>query len=119
MLWTTFRPTVSTNFHRPAVNTIEQDDAFVLELALPGWAKTDIKLDVDGDVLHVRGERATEAAPEYRRREFGLDKFDKSFHLPETIDVEAIDASLEHGVLRIQLPKLQEALPVRREIAVA
>ena len=118
MIWTNIRPP-APRFSRPEVNTFETDEAYVLELALPGWRKDDVTLEVDGDLLRVNGEHTVEGAPEYRRREFGLAKFDKSFHLPDTIDVEAIGAALEHGVLTITLPKVPEAQPVRKAIAVA
>lgn len=121
MLWTNIRP-AHTRLTRPAVNTIETDGAFLLELALPGWTKDQVTLEVDGDLLHVRGERKAaegDDAPAYRRRQFGLDAFEKSFHMPETIDVEAIGAALELGVLTITLPKVPEAQPVRKAIEVA
>ena len=118
MIWTNLR-TVPTRLNQPAVNTYERDDAFVLELALPGWTKDAVTLEVDGDLLIVKGERAQDDAPEYRRREFGLTSFEKSFHLPEQVDLDAIGAALEQGVLSITLPKVPEAQPVRKLIAVA
>ena len=120
MIWTNIRPAYAkTRLSHPAVNTVETDEAFILELALPGWEKSDVTLEVDGELLLVNGERDTANQPEYRRREFGLTKFEKSFHLPETVDVDTISASLEQGVLAITLPKVPEAQPVRKAIEVA
>ena len=118
MIWTNIR-TIPTRLNHPAVNSYELDDAFVLELALPGWEKSSITLEVDGELLLIKGERDTETLPEYRRQEFGLVDFEKSFHLPETIDVEGIGATMEHGVLSVSLPKVPEVQPVRKLIEVA
>lgn len=118
MIWTNLR-TIPTRITQPAVNTFEREDSFVLELALPGWQKSDVTLEVDGDLLVVKGERNTDDAPQYRRQEFGLKQFEKSFHLPETVDIDTIGAAMEQGVLSITLPKLPEAQPVRKLIEVA
>ncbi len=135
MIWTNIRPTTyrtSTNrsnhrnpfnglnrLSRPEVNTYETDEAFTLELALPGWDKQEVDLKVDGELLIVTGEQETEDTPNYRRREFGLTSFEKSFHLPDTVDVDGIVATLERGILAIGLPKVPEAQPIRKEIEVA
>jgi len=118
MIWTNIRPS-HTRLTRPEVNAFESDEAYNLELALPGWQKSEVNLELDGDLLIVKGERAQEGAPDYRRHEFGLSTFEKSFHLPDTIDVENIAAGLERGVLTITLPKVPEAQPVRKLIAVS
>jgi len=125
MIWTTLNPSTAhrsfnTNrFNRPEVNTFETDEAYSLELALPGWDKEEVDLKVDGELLIVSGKQEVEDAPNYRRREFGLTSFEKSFHLPDTVDIEGISATLERGVLSIGLPKVPAALPVRKEIEVA
>ena len=121
MIWTNIRPAVN-RLAAPAVNTLEDSDAYTLELALPGWQKEHVSLSVDGDLLIVRGELPKpaegEQTPAYRRREFGLNEFEKSFHLPDTIDVEAINATLDYGILRIALPKVPEVKPVRKAIEI-
>ena len=131
MIWTNIRPSTNhrtanhrtfngaNRLNRPAVNTFETDEAYSLELALPGWEKDEVNLSVDGELLVVTGKQEVEDTPDYRRREFGLTSFEKSFHLPETVDVEGISATLERGILRIGLPKVPEAKPVRKAIAVA
>lgn len=117
MIWTNVPH--SNRLRQPAVNTIETAEAYTLELALPGWQKGDVDLRVDGELLIVGGELGDAPEVNFRRREFGITKFEKSFHLPETVDVEAIAATLDHGVLSIELPKVPEAQPVRKQIAVA
>ena len=135
MIWTNIRPSAlrtsasrashrfsnnaPNHLNRPEVNTFETDEAFTLELALPGWDKQDVDLKVDGELLIVSGKLEIEDEPNYRRREFGLTNFEKSFHLPESVDIDGIVATLEKGILAIGLPKVPESQPVRKEIAVA
>jgi len=122
MIWTnirpTNRPTVTNRFNRPEVNTFETDEAYTLELSLPGWDKQDINLEVDGELLIVSGKKEDDNQ-NYRRREFGLNSFEKSFHLPDTVDVDGIVATLERGILAIGLPKVPEVQPKRKAIEVA
>jgi len=106
--------------NRPSVNILEQDDAFEVQLAAPGLKKEDFQIKVDKDqlIVSVSKEVATETKdkentekeePTFRRREFNFSSFSKSFHLPETIDSGAIDATYEDGVLKITLNKKEEA----------
>ncbi len=121
MIWTNVRPQV-TRLQQPAVNTLEGETAFTLQLALPGWEKGQVELRVDGELLIVSGaleQNADAATGTYTRREFGVDQFEKSFHLPETINVDGIEATLDNGILSIALPKVAEAQPVRKQIAIA
>ena len=107
---------------RPAVNTRETEQAFIVELARPGWSKEDIELKVDGEILIVKGQsvhqKDEQVDKSYRRREFGKNSFSRSFHLPEIVNVDAISATMDNGVLSIEMPKLEEALPVKRAIAI-
>lgn len=96
---------------RPAVNVIENGDAFRIELAAPGLEKDDFNVHVDKDVLRieVNKEFQTEEGETYKRREFGFYEFKRSFQLPDTIDNQGIDASYNNGILLITLPKKEEA----------
>lgn len=109
------------SFNRPSVNIIEEDDAFQVELAAPGLKKEDFEIKVDKDQLVVKvsqkkeaeekteGAEAKEGGSKYRRREFNYNAFTRSFHLPETINSDEIDAAYTDGVLRITLSKKEEA----------
>jgi len=100
---------------RPGVNILEEDEAFVVELAAPGLEKSDFDIKVDKDQLIVKVTKSTKEEetkadePKYRRREFNYSSFSRSFHLPETINTESIDAAYENGVLKITLTKKEEA----------
>ena len=101
----------------PAVNVIEKEESFVLELAVPGLEREDITLDLDDNVLSIRSERKEENENGYTRREFSYDGFEKRFNLPESVDQENIQAKYEHGILRVSLPKAEKAL--RRTIEIS
>ena len=96
---------------KPAVNVIENGDAFRIELAAPGLNKEDFNINVDKNVLRieVKKEFKAEEGETYKRREFGYFEFNRSFRLPETIDSERIDANYKNGILLVNLPKKEEA----------
>jgi HSP20 family protein len=98
----------------PAVNIQESEDRFTIELAAPGKAKEDFNIELDNDLLTISSEKKTEQttadkAKNYTRKEFSYQSFKRSFTLPESIDVSAIKANYENGVLNVELPKREEA----------
>lgn len=101
-------------FHKtglPAVNVKENDNAFALEIAIPGYKKEDIKINIENDVLNISAEISEskeESTEGYTRKEFKTESFSRSFTLPENIDTEQIKASTTDGVLNIELPKVKE-----------
>ncbi|PWL38272.1 molecular chaperone Hsp20 [Flagellimonas aquimarina] len=102
------------NTDLPAVNIKDNDENFELELAVPGGNKDDFKIEVDNDVLTISTEVKTdskETKENYTRREFSFSSFKRVFTLPETVDGTRIDAAYENGILRLTLPKKEEALP--------
>lgn len=105
----------------PAVNIIENNDSFVLEMAAPGLKKTDFHINVEKDVLTISSEQKEEKDEKddnYARREFYYNSFSRSFTLPETIDVEKIKADYKNGILHVHLPKKEDA-KVTREIKIS
>lgn len=92
----------------PQADIVESEHGFELHLMVPGVAKEHIKIDFQEGKLTVSGERpapeTTENGPKFRRVESGYGSFTRTFRLPETIDVTAIDAQLQDGVLRLTLP---------------
>ncbi len=104
----------STNTTLPAVNIKEDDDQFTVEMAAPGMAKGDFKINLDNHLLTITSERKAENKEEnekYSRREFAYHSFRRSFTLPESADSEKIQAKYENGVLEVQIPKKEEAKP--------
>ncbi|WP_411031435.1 Hsp20/alpha crystallin family protein [Spongiimicrobium sp. 3-5] len=98
----------------PAVNIRENETDFELELVVPGRKKEDFNIEIDKKVLEISTELKEEDAQiedKYTRREFRLSSFKRAFTLPESVNEDGIQASYEGGVLRLSLPKKEEALP--------
>ena len=98
----------------PPVNIRETDNSFEVELSAPGKAKDDFNIELDNDLLTISSEFKTENTTEegkFTRREFSHSSFRRSFTLPETVKADDIKASYDNGILKISLPKREEALP--------
>jgi HSP20 family protein len=96
----------------PAANVIEKEDSFEVEFAAPGLNKEDFKINVENNVLTVSSEKEQvkeEKEKNYTRREFAYGAFTRSFALPKTIDIDKIGAAYENGILKVTLPKKEEA----------
>ncbi len=101
-------------FSVPKVNIKDNVEGFELELAVPGMKKEDFTVEVDKDVLTISSESKTESKEKkdnYTRREFVHSSFKRAFTLPDSVDGSKIDAKYEDGILKLVLPKKQEALP--------
>jgi len=91
----------------PAVNIIESDDQFRIEVAAAGLTKKDFSIHIDKNILTISSnlDKEDEKNREsYTRQEFNYGSFSRSFELDEDIDQEAIKAEHENGVLKIFLP---------------
>ena len=111
-----FDQNVIRNFNKgislPAVNVLDKDDEFIVEMAIPGMKKTDFNINVEDQVLTISAETENESSEEnenYTRREFGYSSFKRTFSLPKTVDSDKISATYKDGILRVDLPKLDEA----------
>lgn len=101
----------------PAVNILEGENDFQLEFLVPGWEKSDFRIQLEKNILTVEAEvkkvdaetTAEENSLAYRRREFSKGNFKRSFEIPETVNAEAIDAKYANGILTLTLPKREEA----------
>ena len=105
-----------TNTTLPSVNVKESDNEFSIEVAAPGFDKTDFKIEVHNDVLTVSSEKQTEnetkdESERYTKREFSYQSFSRSFTLPMIADGERISANYENGILLVSIPKKEEAKP--------
>ena len=113
-------------FASPAVNIKETDKAFEIEIAAPGMTKEDFSIRVDNDeelviALEKKHDHKEENKDEnYLRREFSYTSYHQAFTLPENVDIEAIKANMNNGVLGIVLPKKtpEKQIPASRHIAI-
>lgn len=96
----------------PAVNILENKEAYLLEIGVPGFDKEDFQISLDRNVLTISSKGRSEdqsAEVKYHQREFGHYAFERRFKLPETIDADLIQARCQHGVLQLHIPKKAEA----------
>lgn len=116
------------NTTSPAVNIIENEDEFRIEVAAPGMTKEDFHVDVNPDnELVISMEKKNEEKEEdlkkkgtYLRREFSYSRFQQSLLLPDNVETEKISAKVEHGVMTIDIPKkkVEEKAPASRRIEI-
>ena len=103
-------------FIRPAVDIFETDQGLTLVADLPGVAKKDLQIDIDQGLLTVQANAKSQLSAEPIQREFLHGNYYRQFQLPDEIDAEKIAAEMENGVLTLQLPKSEAAMPRRIEI---
>ncbi len=105
----------------PAVDVTEQDDAYVVNVELPGVNKDDVKIVMENNVLTIRGEKKQkndETKGNIHRIERSYGSFQRSFTIPTTIRSEKIDANFKDGVLSVTLPKDEGSKPKQIEVKV-
>jgi HSP20 family protein len=96
----------------PAINIVERQDHYEIAVAAPGMKKDDFNVDVEGNLLTISAEsqqRKEDHNERHTRREFSYTSFSRSFTLPEGVIKDRIDASYENGLLKLMLPKTEEA----------
>lgn len=92
----------------PAVNITEEKNQFKLTVAAPGMDKEDFKIDIEGDVLTISADtEEMEETP--TRQEYNYSSFSRSFRLPATIVKDKVEAKYSNGILKLYLPKTEEA----------
>ncbi|HKK87674.1 MAG TPA: Hsp20/alpha crystallin family protein [Saprospiraceae bacterium] len=106
---------------RPKINSIEHEDAYLLEVTVPGMNKENIHMEIVDETLTIQGkteEREEEEEEKFFRREFQLGAFKRSFKLPKAINADNIEANCKDGILYIRLPKM-EKVASRKTIEIA
>ena len=98
----------------PRVDVNEHEDRFEVLAEIPGMEKDEITIEVQDRMLAIRGEKKDEEEKEgggrhIRERRRG--RFERTFTLPDNVDVGEIDAAYRNGVLTITIPKMEEAKP--------
>jgi len=103
----------STSTTVPAVNIKENAEEFKVEVAAPGMEKKDFNIVLDGNQLTISSAKQheeTKKEESYTRREFSYQSFTRSFQLPkDVVDAEKIMATYENGLLKLTIPKKEEA----------
>lgn len=103
----------------PAVNSKETDSSYELEVAIPGLKKEDIHVEFDRGILTISSEKKEEKeekdGEKVTRKEFNYSSFQRSFHLPENILEDQIEADYTDGILKLSLPKQTETKVHRKK----
>ena len=101
---------------QPQINLVENEKNFEITLAVPGFKKNDIKLEVKDDNLKITGEYKFEQSDDdkYHRKEIKSGVFERAFRLPENINIDKIEATHNDGLLKIKLPK--QVIPERKKV---
>lgn len=107
----------------PPVEIAESDDAITVTAELPGMERESIHVELDGDLLTLRGEKQEERKEgdeksEYHLLERSYGAFRRSFTLPRSVDPEKVTADFDNGVLTVKLPKMKEPNARGREILI-
>ena len=107
----------------PAANIIENSDSFQLDIAAPGLEKDDFKINLENNILTISAgfnDEKREEGKNYSRKEFYYGSFSRSFTLPKSVDLEKISADYLNGILKIMLPKKEEAkVEIKKEIRIS
>ncbi|MBP6023209.1 Hsp20/alpha crystallin family protein [Ferruginibacter sp.] len=105
----------------PPVNIVEKNDAYNLQVAAPGFEKSDFKIKLDANILTISVEKTAETKSETEkliRREFSAKSFKRTFTVDEKIDATNINAKYENGILHVVLPKKEEVKAAAKEITI-
>ena len=106
----------------PAVNIREDEKRFILDLAVPGIEKKDLKIEFHEDILTISSEikiESEESGDGYKRKEFSYSSFSRSFQIPENINKDKIEANYKDGILSVALPKAEEKNKISRQIKIS
>jgi HSP20 family protein len=106
---------------RPAVDMTRQEDELVIRAEVPGIELEDLDIEIEDNVLHIRGERSEEKGIDEEDRylaERFYGSFARDIVLPEGVDPDELDASYRGGIVTIRVPLPEEVLPKARKIEV-
>ena len=117
-VWTEFEDVM--DMRSPRVDLIDRDTEFFVKAEIPGVKRDDLKVDLTGDRLTIRGEHRHEEKAEegsYMRSEITRGAFSRTISLPEDVNADEVKADFKDGILEIHLPKLEKSERKRIEIA--
>ena len=102
---------LNSNHSVPSVNTIENDDSFEIDLAVPGMKKDDFSIELENNVLIISSETSNNVSNEnLRLNEFNYSSFQRSFKIPESVNLDKIKGNYKNGILKVLLPKKKDSI---------
>lgn len=105
----------------PAANIIERETSYEIQLIAPGRSKENFDISVEKDILTISDnkEYKTDESIKFKKKEFSIAAFKRSFTLSEKVDQNKISASYEDGILKLTIAKREEEVIPTRKIAVS
>ena len=101
----------------PSVNSLENNDSFEIDLAVPGMKKEDFTIELNDKVLVISSETSnTMENDKMRLNEFNFSSFQRSFIVPDSVDQDKIKANYKNGILKIKLPKRKESISMPNRV---
>ena len=95
----------------PSVNSTENNDSFEIDLAVPGMKKDDFTIELNDKILLVSSDNSNDNQNEKTRlNEFNYSSFQRSFRVPESVELDKIKANYKNGILKIKLPKRKDSI---------
>ena len=102
---------INNNHSVPSVNSIENDNSFEIELAVPGMKKDDFTIQLNDKVLVISSENTNSVENNSMSlNEFNYSSFQRSFIVPETVELDKIKANYKNGILKVKLPKKKDSI---------
>lgn len=89
-------------------NIEETENEYHVELSVPGFLKEQFSISVENNILVIRAGKKEEEKRNYISKEFGISSFERRFILPKHVDSEKISATVENGILSLNIPRREE-----------
>ena len=103
---------------KPRFEVLNGTDAYRVRADLPGMVKKDVDIQINDDMITIKGERKNENSENSNYSEFTYGKFSRSFSLPDDVKQEDIKASMKDGVLALEIPRMKEIETKAKKIAI-
>ena len=114
-----FEGELSNSKDSPAANINETEQAFELNILVPGYKKEQVHIEVEENILTISAEVEVLENDQAWKKEFELGSFSRSFRLPKNVDQERIKAEQVDGILKVSIPKLKEEQKLKKLIAIS
>ena len=107
-----------TSEWKPSFEVLNSKDSYRVRADLPGLTKKDVDIEINDDVITIKGERKNQYSDNSNYSEFSYGKFSRSFNLPDDVKQEQIKASMKDGVLALEIPRIAQIETKAKKIAI-
>lgn len=114
-----FNRSTMPNYSSLSADVWEEDDNYIVRMALPGVSKQDVDIEIDADMIRIRGGKREEEKEDSKKKYYfrSLDtQFEQAFNLPAVVDADKAEASFKDGVLEVKLPKAEQYKPKKLSV---